>query len=795
MNRNSLAATLHSRKPKSLIYLTVFLSVILGFTSCRQNKPTDISGLSLIPVPNQITPGKGEFRFNEKTRIIVGDPASLSEAQQLAGLFKLSANWDLPVVTGTTDNKNTVFFKLGEMAGNEAYRLNINPQRIEIEASDNKGFFYAVQTLRQLLPKEIELKTGNARVKLSVPSLQIEDSPVFPWRGFMLDVSRHFIPKDDVLKIIDNLAIHKINTFHLHLVDDQGWRIEIKKYPKLTEVGAWRVDHEDKHWNSRPKQQEGEKATYGGFYTQDDIREMVEFAAKRHVTIIPEIEMPAHVTSALAAYPQLSCTGGPFTVLPGGVWPITDIYCAGNDSVFTFIEDVLTEVMELFPSKYIHIGGDEATKTEWEKCPKCLKRKKAEKLHDVGELQSYFIKRIEKFIQSKDRVLLGWDEILEGGLPPKATVMSWRGVQGGIDAAKQGHDVVMTPTTPCYFDYYQGPMDQEPPAIGGNNTLTKVYQFNPVPSGLTSEEAKHILGGQANLWTEYVPNLKHAEYMIFPRIAAMAEALWTKQEVKNWDSFSKRMADFSKRYEIMGINFARSAWKTTAKATCDTLKKQLAVILTSELPGTVIHFTTDGSQVTEKSPVYENPILLDKTTSISAAVVKNGQPAEKTFTREFSINKATVKPVKYLVPYSQNYSGSGSYTLVNGIRGTKDHTDGEWQAWNGQNMEIIIDLQGENSIKSISAGTLRNAGSWIFLPKSAVFFISDDGINFRKIAEVKNGEDPLSGEIMIKDFTASFEPVKGSFVKIVLNTLGKCPKGHSGEGQAAWLFVDEVKIE
>ena len=377
----------------------------------------------------------------------------------------------------------------------------------------------------------------------------------------MLDVSRHFFPKEDVIQMIDFLAIHKINTLHLHLLDDQGWRIEIKKYPKLTAIGGWRVDREDKPWNSRPKQEAGEKATNGGFYTQEDVKEMVAYAQKRYINIVPEIEMPAHVTAALAAYPQYSCTGGPFTVLPGGVWPVTDIYCAGNDSTFLFLQDVLSEVIDLFPSKYIHIGGDEATKTEWDKCPKCQKRIKTEGLKNSGELQSYFIKRIEKFINSKDRVLLGWDEILEGGLPPKATVMSWRGTQGGIDAAKQGHDVVMTPGQPCYFDHYQGAKEEEPLAIGGFNPLNKVYEFDPIPKELDAEAAKHILGAQANLWTEYVPTFKHAQYMTFPRIAAMAEALWSSKEVKNWDDFNRRIQTFTKRYNQMGINYAKSAFK------------------------------------------------------------------------------------------------------------------------------------------------------------------------------------------------------------------------------------------
>jgi len=601
----------------------------------------------------------------------------------------------------------------------------------------------------------------------------------------MLDVSRHFFPKEDVLRMIDDLAIHKINTLHLHLVDDQGWRIEIKKYPKLTEVSAWRVNREDKPWGSRPKQEAGEKATYGGFYTQEDIREMVAYAQSRFITIVPEIEMPAHVTSALAAYPQYSCKGGPFIVPPGGLWPITDIYCAGNDSTFMFLEDVLSEVIDLFPSKYIHIGGDEATKTEWEKCPKCKKRIKTEGLKDVGELQSYFIKRIEKFINSKGRVLLGWDEILEGGLPPKATVMSWRGTQGGIDAAKQGHDVVMTPQSPCYFDHYQGPGNQEPVAFGGYNPLSKVYDFNPVPEELNAEAAKHILGAQANLWSENVPNIKHAEYMAFPRIAALSEVLWSPKEVHNWEDFSRRIQLFMKRYDLMGINYAKSAYKVTAKTQINLEKKQLAVSLNSELASNEIHYTTNADEPDSLWLKYTEPILLDKTATLKAVTFVNGQAAVKPMTKSFNINKATVKPVKYLIPYNERYKGSGEYTLVNGVRGSTNFADGEWQAWIPTNMEVVIDLQQMAEIHSISVGSLQDTGNGILFPKKLEFFVSADGVKFQKVAEVLNDVDPLSGEKQLKDFAATFNPVTANFVKVVAQNRGK----------SNWIFIDEISVE
>ncbi|MDO9615515.1 MAG: glycoside hydrolase family 20 protein, partial [Bacteroidota bacterium] len=728
------------------------------FSSCEPNKTFTESELSLIPQPQKMILGESSFKFKKSTRLIVESVDQKVIADGFSDLFEKASGYKLDIIVGGDEGSNQVYFRTEPVMAPEAYSLEVSENRIEIKAAKPAGFYYAVQTLRQLLPIEIEGTLNLTEIEWLVPAVSISDSPAFEWRGFMLDVSRHFFPKEDVPRMIDHLAIHKINTLHLHLVDDQGWRIEIKKYPKLTEIGAWRVDRKDKHWNARPKQEPGETATYGGFYTQEDIKEMVAYAQSRFVTIVPEIELPAHVTSALAAYPQYSCTGGPFTVLPGGVWPITDIYCAGKDSTFMFLEDVLTEVIDLFPSKYIHIGGDEATKTEWEKCPDCRKRVKTEGLKDMHELQSYFIKRVEKFLHSKGKVLLGWDEILEGGLPAEATVMSWRGFQGGVDAANQGHDVVMTPNSHCYIDYYQGPMDQEPLAIGGYLPLSKVYSFNPVPEELNADAAKHILGGQANLWTEYVPDLKHAEYMTFPRIAALAEAVWSPKEVRNWEDFSRRIQLFMKRYDLIGINYSKSAYKVSAKTQFDAEKKQLAVSLSSELPGVEIHYTTDGSEPTNLSTIYSEPVLLEKTSTLKAVTFVNGIPYEKSMSQSFNINKATVKPVKYRFPFSEYYKGSGEYTLVNGIRGTTNHQDGEWQGWSATNMEVVIDLQQPTEISSISVGSLQNAGAYIFFPKKMEFFVSENGVRFQKVAEILNDVDSLSGEKQLKDFSASFDP-------------------------------------
>ncbi|MGE5394162.1 MAG: beta-N-acetylhexosaminidase [Candidatus Saccharibacteria bacterium] len=769
---------------RTLISLMV-LVIAFVFFSCRPAKTFTASELALIPQPQEMMLGKSSFQFKKSTKLVVENIDQKVIAMQFSQMFQKASGWKMETIVGGDEGSNQVYFRTEPMMGPEAYSLDVTTQRIEIKAAKPAGFFYAMQTLRQLLPVQIESSQKQDTIDWLVPVIAISDTPTYKWRGFMLDVARHFFPKEDVMKIIDDLALHKINTFHFHLTDDQGWRIEIKKYPKLTETGAWRVDHEDIHWNNRPKQQEGEKATYGGFYTQDDIREIIKYAQSRFITVVPEIEMPAHVTAALAAYPYLSCTGGPFTVLPGGVWPITDIYCAGKDTTFQFVEDVLSEVMQLFPSKYIHIGGDEATKTEWEKCPFCQARIKKEGLKNVGELQSYFVKRVEKFVNSKGKTLLGWDEIIEGGLPEEATVMSWRGFEGGIEAANQGHDVVMTPTSFCYIDYYQGKPDMEPPGIGGYLPLSKVYSFNPMPEQLSAQAAKHILGGQGNLWTEYVPNLKHAEYMAFPRMAAMAEVLWSKKEVRNWEDFSRRIKLFMKRYDQAGINYSKSAYNVSATTLTIPDENKLEVTLGSELDRAEIHYTLDGSEPTTSSAIYHQPVIIDHSLTLRATTIVDNIPTKKVLTRTYDFNKATFKPVKYITPFNPNYPGTSDFTLVNAINGSTDHTDGEWQGWLGKNAEVVVDLKQAQEIRSISVGSLVNVGAMIHTPQKIEYFVSADGFQFQKVAEIDNEPDSPSAEVVQKDYAASFVPQSASFVKIIATNTGP----------GNWVFLDEIKVE
>lgn len=769
----------------------LLIGLLIALTSCNIN-PTKDKEVCLIPLPNQMTITDESFTLSNNTTIYVEDKSLLQGIEVFQSKIETYAGKPLNITSA--EDKATILIRLDSNLPTEGYELQIDKTKIEIKASKAAGVFYAFQTIIQLCPAELHGNTSKGTFKWKLSGLSIKDEPAFKWRGMMLDVSRHFFTKDEILELIDYLAFHKINVFHWHLVDDQGWRIEIKKYPKLTEIGAWRVDREHLPWNARPKQKEGEKATYGGFYTQEEIKEVVTYAQKRFITVVPEIEMPGHTTSSLAAYPQFACTDGPFTVIPGGIWPITDIYCAGKDETFNFIENILTEVMDLFPSTYIHIGGDEANKAEWKKCKKCQARIRKEGLKNEDELQSYFIRRIEQFLSKNDRILLGWDEILEGGLAPGATVMSWRGFNGGIEAANSGHDVVMSPTSHCYLDYYQGPIDNEPVAFNGNISLSKIYAFNPIPAELKGQAAKHVLGGQGNLWTEHVPTKEHMQYMAFPRMSALSEALWTNEANKNWEDFAERLECTFSTYKEMGLNYAESMYTVKLDTDFDMPNNRIRIELATEAPGTEIYYTLDGSQPTTKSFKYEKPFNLEKTTEIKAIVFKNGHPRGKMINKTYMIHKATAKQVQYVQPFSDQYPGSGETNLVNSLRGSRNFSDGKWQAFKGNDLEIIIDLQQKTTLSKVKVGCLHSTGSWIFLPKNITVATSDNKTDFVQVGQTENNI-PLTSESQIVDYEVNLNKATGRYVKILVKNQGVAPKWHGAAGQDVWLFVDEIIIE
>ncbi len=616
----------------------IILVCLVAFCFCPVHlfAKTNTAPVAIIPQPLSVVQGEGVFGIDRSTRIVYD--AATPEIQQvvtfLNDFVKQMYGLELAAVVSEAAERNTIFLDVKgtvSVTGKEGYELVVRPDRVIIRAKTGAGLFYGVQTLLQLFPAQAAGKPSGDNVLL--PVVEIKDEPRFPWRGMHLDVCRHFFPVEFVKRYIDLLALHKMNMFHWHLTDDQGWRIEIKKYPLLTEAGAWRVDREHQHWNERTAPEPGEKATYGGFYTQDQVRDVIAYAQSRFITIVPEIEMPGHAMAALTAYPQYSCTGGPFYVMPGGYWPITDIFCAGNDSAFTFLENILSEVIDLFPGPYIHVGGDEANKANWEKCPKCQARIKAENLQNENELQSYFIKRIEKYIVSKNKKLIGWDEILEGGLAPEATVMSWRGMEGGIFAATEGHDVVMTPTSHCYLDYYQALQD-EPPGIGGHVPLEKVYGFEPMPEGLSAEKQKHILGAQGNVWTEYIPTPEHAEYMALPRLCAMSEVVWSSRANRNLDSFLTRLAVHYNRLDALNVHYRQPDINGFAKT--NIFMKDIKVAMDFPRPEAKIFYTLDGTEPGPQSLVYAKPLRISQNVQLKARAFVGERPVSRIKTGVFN---------------------------------------------------------------------------------------------------------------------------------------------------------------
>lgn len=765
-------------------FVFIFLAVLSSGYSQKVYTEKDIQ---IIPKPNQLTVQPGTFEFSKNTVFVVTTDFQKEISNALISKFGVAAGWR-PVLGAKAPQSNFIQFKADPAFHKEAYKVEVSNSTIIVTANGNAGFIYGLETIRQLLPVSIESHYPVTTAKWQIPNVTITDEPRFKWRGLMLDVSRHFFDKNYILATIDRLAMHKMNVLHLHLVDDQGWRIEIKKYPKLTEVGAWRVDQENVSWNARLTTNPDEKGTYGGFFTQEELKEIVKYAATKNIEVIPEIEMPAHVSSAIASYPELSCFDQRIGVPSGGLWPITDIYCAGKENTFEFLENVLDEVMAIFPSKYIHIGGDEATKTNWTKCPHCQKRMKDLGLKNTAELQSYFVKRIEKYINSKGKKVIGWDEIVEGGLAPEATVMSWRGTKGGIEAADQGHDVIMTPESHCYFNFYQGPQNEEPLAFDGYTPLSKVYEFDPVEPTMSPIEASHVLGGQANLWAEHLAGPKDSEYMIFPRLAAMAEVLWSSKESRNWNDFTTRLAPLLMRYEYMGINYAKSAYLVTASSSADLTKKQINLSLKNEFPNPDIRYVLGNKTIDQNAVKYVNPIQVGETTVLKASLFQNEKPVGKTFTDTIVFHKAVAHKVKYLTPFNDNYKGDGPFTLVNTIRGSKNFHDGQWQAWLVNDMEVVVDLEKQEAVEQVIVGTLESQGSGVNFPVKIKVLVSNDGINYQEVGKISR---PYAANVTseLKDFKINFTKTNTRFIKVIASNLKKSPKGES-----SWLFVDEILV-
>lgn len=765
------------------------IHIVVALLVCAITARTQ-SNVHIIPQPVSLQEKQGVFVVDNNIAIAAKGKETNAAAVFFADYAKKVTGITMPVNAVKSKKIEFSIEKVNEV-GEEGYTIAVSPKSILVKANTGKGLFYAIQSLVQTLPF---IRTNDV---VQIPCMEIKDYPRFKWRGLMLDVSRHFFAPEMIKEFIDLLAAYKMNVFHWHLVDGAGWRIEIKKYPKLTQQAAWRVDDWGKPWNWAGMEFNADrtKSTYGGYYTQEQIKEIVAYAQARNITVVPEIEMPGHSEIAMAAYPELSCNPKYHFGQAGNFYAakVEGNYCAGNDSAFTFLQNILTEVMALFPSTYIHIGGDEVDKASWKKCAKCQARMKAENLKDENELQSYFIRRMEKFIVSKKRKMIGWDEILEGGLAPEATVMSWRGEAGGIEAAKMKHDVIMTPGSPCYFDHYQGDPETEPPAIGGFNTLKKVYHYEPIPVELNAEEAKHVLGSQANLWTEYIPTYEQAEYMILPRMPALAEVLWSAKEQRNWQSFTNRLQPHLVGFEQRGLHYSKGNFKVDIKPI--VANNTLSIQLETENTDAAIYYTTDGSTPSTGSIKYEKEFEVKSSMTVKAVMalnskIMNAKPAEQSFT----FNKATGKNVKYASVFNRYYPANGANTLTDGFRGTKD-IGKQWHAFNGGDMTATIDFGEIVNAKKISLGCIQNWGQWVFFPEWVKFEASEDGINFTEIKTISNTIPPTERDVQIKDFTVLFEEKKMKVVRVTAKNIGKCPKGHPGENQASWIFMDEIIVE
>lgn len=735
--------------------------------------------VSIIPAPERLTQREGFFKISEKTVFNCKnetDKAATLINEQLKTLY----NKQIKINHGIEQNFNAInLIQINNLnIQPEAYVLSVTTTSVDIKG-DAAGIFYGLQTLLQLINETDDHS-------LLVPCVEIKDSPRFTWRGMHLDVARHFYRIDFIKKYIDYLAFYKMNVFHWHLTDDQGWRIEIKEYPLLTQIGAYRNGTLIGHSSESPERYDNYK--YGGFYTQDEIIDIVNYAQQRNITIVPEIEMPGHELAALAAYPELACFPKNFD--PAKSWGIfNDVFCT-KEETFTFLENVLSEVMNLFPGKYIHIGGDECPKVRWKKCPHCQELMKTMKLNDENELQSYFIKRIEKFVNTKGKSIIGRDEILEGGLAPNAAVMS-RGIDSGINAAKQKHFVVMTPDSHCYFDHYQGNPRIEPLALGGYTTVEKVYSYEPIPSELNSDEQKYILGAQANVWTEYMASPKQVEYMIFPRMFALSEVLWSSKEKRNYAIFRDKLSWHFKILEKIGANYSKSLYeiKTSVKPNfngsgvifeMDALSKEMK-----------IYYTVDGSFPTTKSEKYTKPLYIAENITLKAVCFKGEEKIGDVLEQRFSISKSSGKKISLKNEPDKTYNYGGAFTLIDGVHGKLPWFGKDWLGFSGNNLEAIIDLGSSENISKVSADFLQVEKSWIYLPVKIEVLVSSDGDNFKSLRLVENSDIEKSGRTV----KIEFDKITTRYVKIKAENLGLIPEGKPGEGNKAWLFTDEIAID
>lgn len=760
-----------------ILLITILILTVLSCT--KTTRHVDLKSPSIIPAPQSLQVNDGYFTFHENTSFRFDPEFPMAGKFLLDHFDKMGFN-ELNDYNDKEDNY--IYLKFNEeINSSEGYRMKIDPKRILIHASTDAGAFYAVQSLIQLFP------ILNDKDEIHLPALTIEDEPRFKYRGMHLDVSRHMFPVAFIKKYIDAMAMLKMNNFHWHLTDDQGWRIEIKQYPKLQEVAAYRDSTLLGHYNDTPHKYNTTR--YGGYYTQDEVREVIAFAKARHINIIPEIELPGHAQAAIAAYPELGCTNEAVNVATE--WGVFDnIYCP-NPETFEFLENVLDEVAALFPSPYIHIGGDEAPKTQWKQSVIAQGFIKENGLKDEYELQSYFIKHFEKYLASKGKKIIGWDEILEGGLAKDATVMSWHGMQGAIDAAKKGNDVIMTPTSHCYFDYYQSDNENEPLAIGGFLPLEKVYGFNPIPDELSGEEIKHVLGVQGNVWTEYMPTTDQVEYMAFPRMLALSEVAWSPVEKRDYNLFVNNLEVMLPRLDAMDIKYANHLYEIEGN-----LNEDQEYELSTKTLGKEIRYTTDGTEPNTNSTIYESPIPFKENMIVKAQVFDNAQPLGRLFSQEFFYHKGVDATITINHPPHKSYSGSGANGLINGIVGSDTrYGDKEWLGFWGDDLEIEIAFDEPTEVNEIQLRFYHTPGQWIYSPKSYDLHLETKMGRISDRVFIPKGNENLITYKYNSERFKGYEDMMFYKLELIIPNYGTIPDGAQGAGNKAWTFIDEIIIK
>lgn len=772
---------------KQLLKLTGCLALAGLFASCQSVQQE--ANYQIVPMPQEIVTAQGNpFILKSGVKILYpeGNEKMQRNAQFLADYLKTATGKDFAIQPGT-EGKNAILLSLGATSENpESYQLKVAQDGITISGPTEAGVFYGIQSLRKSLPVALG-------ADIALPPVAINDAPRFGYRGAHFDISRHFFTIDEVKTYIDMMTLHNMNRLHWHITDDQGWRLEIKKYPKLTEIGSKRTEtvigRNSGEYDGKP---------YGGSITQEQAKEIVDYAAERYVTVIPEIDLPGHMLAALTAYPELGCTGGPYEVWR--IWGVSeDVLCAGNDKVLKFLEDVYSELIQIFPSEYIHVGGDECPKTRWEKCPKCQARIKAlglksDKIHTKEErLQSFVINHIEKFLNAHGRQIIGWDEILEGGLAPNATVMSWRGERGGIEAAKQKHDVIMTPNTYLYFDYYQAKdTENEPFGIGGYLPIERVYSYEPMPASLTPEEQKYIKGVQANLWTEYIATFPHVQYMVLPRWAALSEVQWSDPGKKNYAHFLSRLPRLINWYEASGYNYAKHVFEVQQEFTPNPTDGTVDITM-STIDDAPIHYTLDGTEPTAASPIYSEVLKIKENAIVSAKAIRaNGESQVVSDKVDFS--KSSMKPIVANQPINEQYMFKGASTLVDGLKGGNSFKTGRWIAFVGNDMDMTIDLLQSTEISNVAISTCVAKGDWVFDARSFSVEVSDDGKTFTKVASEEYPALKESDKDGVYDHKLSFAPVTTQYVRVIASPEETLPVWHAGKGKKAFIFVDEIAV-